>query len=647
LRFRLAAFLAASAVSEAAFAASTPDWVIRARATAVDPALLTTNPAPDAVILWRQQIVTAGSFTGATRLFRREAVRILTEEGLTAGTFTASYDDDSRVSIEGAWTLHADSSVEKLDTDSIVRVQVANPEYFTDTFVMAFRPPRLVAGDIAALALWRKSHRDVYQWKIALQDEHPIAAQDVSVDLPDGWRYRWRLTARPEGYAGPMFGEGGSKGSHVFGGQRGLPEERASPPKPDLSARMEISVLPPSGKFPELVFENWNQVATWFYRKSLPARTEAPRELSGSASEPVPASARWVQDKIRYVAVEVGEGGYVPREPALVARRLYGDCKDKTFLLLSLLGRRGVDAFPVLTRPRDSGAIDPDFPSPVQFNHVILAIRAPDARNLPAAAVQLSDGPVVLFDPTDPWTPYGQLPGSLQGARGLLVRRDGGDFLTFPVAPSAQNRLRRKIEGEIAEDGALTAVVTELSEGALSERGYYQTKTPGERANGILGFASQEIHGARGSQLELARLDDLASPLEAKFRVTADVFLQRIGALLLMPALPFSVGPGLIPGLNHRRFAIDLDVPKRRELQTFIRLPPGTRIESLPESISAENEYATYKASFSEDNGRVLATEVFEVRHPLVPVERLKDWRALENAASRAARTKIVLTRGN
>jgi hypothetical protein len=53
------------------------------------------------------------------------------------------------------------------------------------------------------------------------------------------------------------------------------------------------------------------------------------------------------------------------------------------------------------------------------------------------------------------------------------------------------------------------------------------------------------------------------------------------------------------------------------------------------------------KASFSEDNGRVLATEVFEVHNPVVPVERLKDWKALENAAGRAARTKIVLIRGN
>jgi hypothetical protein len=90
LRFRLAALLTAIAISEGVFAATAPDWVIRAKATAVDPSLLSTNPAPDAVILWRQQIVTAGSFTGATRLSRREAVKILTEAGASAGTFRVS-----------------------------------------------------------------------------------------------------------------------------------------------------------------------------------------------------------------------------------------------------------------------------------------------------------------------------------------------------------------------------------------------------------------------------------------------------------------------------------------------------------------------------------------------------------------------------
>ncbi|MGH9388543.1 MAG: hypothetical protein ACRD1Z_02940, partial [Vicinamibacteria bacterium] len=99
-RAGLLLFSAASALS----ASKAPDWVLRARNTEVAPRLLQTQPAPEAAILWRQQIVTAGSVTGSTRLFEREAVKILTPQGVSAGIFHSSYDDDSRVDVEGAWT---------------------------------------------------------------------------------------------------------------------------------------------------------------------------------------------------------------------------------------------------------------------------------------------------------------------------------------------------------------------------------------------------------------------------------------------------------------------------------------------------------------------------------------------------------------
>lgn len=33
---------------------------------------------------------------------------------------------------------------------------------------------------------------------------------------------------------------------------------------------------------------------------------------------------------LRYVAIELGQGGYVPSRPGVVLRRMYGDCKDKS-----------------------------------------------------------------------------------------------------------------------------------------------------------------------------------------------------------------------------------------------------------------------------------------------------------------------------
>ena len=621
-----------------------PDWVVRAKQTKVAPELTSGKSAPDAVVLWRQQIVTAGGATGSTRLYRREAIQILNAAGASAGTFFSNYDEDSKVVVEGAWTLHADGTSEELDLDQVVSVQQAQAEYFTDNFVVAFRPPRLGPGDVAAHALWRKSRKDVYQWIVPLQDSLPVAAQEVAFDLPDGWTHAWKLTAAPEGYTGPLSGEGASKASYLFPAQRAMPDETAAPPADDRFARMEVVILPPAGKFPELVYRSWKDVGAWFYRKSLPARSEAPGDLVAASSADPASAARWVQDKVRYVALEVGEGGYVPREPSLVARRLYGDCKDKVFLTMALLRQRKIDALPVLTRSRDGGEIDPSFPSPVQFNHVIVAVRAAAPTGLPSE-IPLPDGPYVLFDPTATWTPYGQLPEGLQGARGLVVRPDGAELVTFPYATADVNRLVRTVDAELTGDGRLTARIANASEGALSQRGWYQNQTPEERKEAALRFAEGAVPGSRAADLALANLDDSTKPLDARFTVTSEGYLRKSGSLLVLPVLPFSVGPGRIPKLDERRTPIDLGCPRKRELTVKWKLPPGMKVDAPPDPITAENAYISYRFSATVQSGELVATEIYEVKKPSIPLAEVSAWKTVETASAKASGSRAIVVR--
>jgi hypothetical protein len=641
----ISASLALLAPPALLFAKKAPDWVLRAGATKVAPELTSGKPAPDALVLWRQQIVTAGGATGSTRLYRREAIRILNAAGAEAGTFYSDYDDDSKVVVEGAWTVKPDGSSEELDLKSVVSIQQAHAEFFTDNYVVAFRPPRLAPGDIAAHALWRKSRKDVYQWIVPLQDSLPVAAQEVAFDLPDGWTHAWRLTSAPDGYTGPLSGEGASKASYLFPAQRGLPEENSGPPASDRFARMELVILPPAGKFPELVYKSWKDVGAWFYRKSLPARGEAAADLvPASSGEAAAATGRWVQDKVRYVALEVGEGGYVPREPALVARRLYGDCKDKVFLMMALLRQKKVESFPVLTRSLDDGEIDPKFPSPVQFNHVIVAVRAPSPTGLPAE-VLLPDGPYVLFDPTSAWTPWGQLPEGLQGARGLVVRADGAELIDFPYASPEINRFVRTVDAELSSDGRLTAKIANASEGALSQRGWYQSQTPEERKESALRFAEGWVPGSRAADLVLANLDDASKPLDARFTVTSEGYLRKSGSLLVLPVLPFSVGPARIPRLEDRRSPIDLGCPRRRELTVRWKLPAGLKIDAAPDPVSADNAYVAYRFSAAVEDGHLVATETYEIKKPTIPLSDLPAWKAVETASAKASGSRAVLAR--
>jgi transglutaminase-like putative cysteine protease len=65
----------------------------------------------------------------------------------------------------------------------------------------------------------------------------------------------------------------------------------------------------------------------------------------------------FVQDEVRYVAVEVGMSWRRATDAAPVFSPRFGDCKDKTALLVALLRAYGMTARPALVRPRWGRAI--------------------------------------------------------------------------------------------------------------------------------------------------------------------------------------------------------------------------------------------------------------------------------------------------
>jgi len=141
--------------------------------------------------------------------------------------------------------------------------------------------------------------------------------------------------------------------------------------------------------------KDWAELARWataLYQgdESLPgafaARLDAIAKASPAPADRLTAAVRFVQDNIRYVGEELGEGSYVPRRPAIVLARGYGDCKDKSLLLAVALRRLGIDAVPALVSTTGGERLPDRLPSPLVFDHVIVRV--------------VIDGKVLWLDPT-------------------------------------------------------------------------------------------------------------------------------------------------------------------------------------------------------------------------------------------------------
>lgn len=180
-------------------------------------------------------------------------------------------------------------------------------------------------------------------------------------------------------------------------------------------------------------YRNWNEVARWADAlfppvASLPTALEpvvASMRTLATPEEKTVAALRWVQDEIRYFSVSLGESSHRPYPPDQVIARRYGDCKDKTYLLVTLLRKLDIAARPVLVSTAYPWGARRVLPAPDGFDHVVAEVRIGRAR--------------YYLDPTRSGQ-QGLLAGmgnSLAGADGLPVASDADGLIALNSSSAA------------------------------------------------------------------------------------------------------------------------------------------------------------------------------------------------------------------
>jgi Domain of Unknown Function with PDB structure (DUF3857) len=226
----------------------------------------------------------------------------------------------------------------------------------------------------------------------------------------------------------------------------------------------------------------WAEVGRWYdeisrglARNREEVRQAARRILAGGQGDPGGAGARdgqppatasgsgggasrrrqleeilaFVRREVRYVAVEVGVGGYRPAPAHETLARRWGDCKGKVELLLDLLDEAGIEAYPVLIQAAPRSRIDPEFPSPGLFNHMIAAV---PAAGLGAGVDDPVAGGYLFVDPTQTRGGIGWLHPSDQDQWALVLRGERSVLVRTPLRPRLEGS-QLTVDLEVRSDG--------------------------------------------------------------------------------------------------------------------------------------------------------------------------------------------------
>jgi tetratricopeptide (TPR) repeat protein len=204
-----------------------------------------------------------------------------------------------------------------------------------------------------------------------LSHDGVIAQARYRYILPKGRDLRWRTT---EGFPKVAVTQT-ALGSELLADGRDVRMPRAP-----LDAPERFNTL---GEIEITSFKTWQELSALFapyyvqaatLKPDSPLRAEAAkiREANKTKIDQASAALALVEQRIRYVALTMGQAGYQPAQSDLTWTRRFGDCKGKTTLLISLLTELGIQAEPAIVRTHDSDGMDGRFPRAGLFDHVIV-----------------------------------------------------------------------------------------------------------------------------------------------------------------------------------------------------------------------------------------------------------------------------------
>ena len=360
-------------------------------------------------------------------------------------------------------------------------------------------------------------------------------------------------------------------------------------------------------------FQSWEEVGKWFGGLAAPQMQVTPaiqakaEELTrGKASEreKIDALYEFVSQHFRYIGVNLGQGRYTPHRAEDVLANRYGDCKDKHTLFAALLWAAGIKAYPALIS--SSMKIDANFPSASLFDHVITAI--PQGESF------------VFLDTTPELAVYGYLLGSLRDKEALVVpSSEAARLVRTPKDPPGANGEDFHMEASLDSDGTLEGKSRLDSHGdselilrsAFRATSESQWKELVQRISGGMGF------GGTVSDVVAAQPEAVGQPFWFSYSYHRPEYSNWKERQISLPVPPLA-----LPALAEKRKSliepVSLGVPIELMYEAKVKLPKGMR-PLLPRNVSVEEDFASYTATYSFQDGVLSGVRRLKIRVNEIP----------------------------
>jgi len=428
--------------------------------------------------------------------------------------------------------------------------------------------------------------------------------------------------------------------SYEANGLKSISREQLSPSVYDILPWVRLATNKFRLEGVDGVANNWQEFGKWMHdhliasRTSLPATTKAKvKQLVKGVEDPVDRAKiiyQYVQDKTRYISVQVGIGGWMPMLASDVDKLSYGDCKALTNYTKSLMDEAGVESYYTAVHADEPKLdMEKDVVS-VQGNHVFLYLPTKEKD--------------IWLECTSQKVPFGYQGTFTDDRDVLVITPEGGKIVHTGIYDINNNYQKTIASYKVSDDGSIEADVN-INTGGIQYDDHYVLE--GKSKKDIEKYYKNRywsyINNLHITNYSFNNIkDSVVFKENVKIKATnyatfsGDRMLFVGNALNRFSSVPKRYRNRKLP-LEITRSFIDTD-------SFSITIPENYTIEALPKSVIIENKFGKYVISIEKTSDNTLKyNRSLLLKKGVHPANDFKEYRNFRKVIAKNDKSKIVL----
>lgn len=384
--------------------------------------------------------------------------------------------------------------------------------------------------------------------------------------------------------------------------------------------------------------EDWQKFGSWVYANLLVGTDEVSPETKakikayvGNETDPMKIAQKvfeYVQNKTRYVSIQLGIGGWKPMLAKDVDRLGYGDCKALTNYTRALLEAVEVPSYyTIIYGDRDKRDIRNDFVS-MQGNHVVLAI--PDNDELR------------WLECTSQIAPFDFQANFTDDRNALLVKPNGGELVRTTNYSESNNSQITKGAYTINQEGTIAGNITIKSKGTQYDSKYTLERTSQKDLEEHYHDYFFAIKNLKWEKVNFSNNKD-AIEFTEELKIEGSNYASKSGATMIFALNAFNQYNKVPARYRTRLNPFEVSRGFFDSDEISITIPEGYTIDSKPDNFEINEKFGSYKTEVSVVNNQIIYKRAFTMNKGFYEKADYENFRKFIEQISRNDNAKIVL----